>query len=138
MTAEKVLPHFLRFARALTLGSGLAVSGSIAMGCNSTELTSSPDAVADTANDTGMDSHFPPPGVKPAPSDASDAQFPFPGVKVMSPDAGEDAQLPFPGVKVMRPDAQLPLPGVKVMPSEGGGSDPIPSGGPLAAPDFVA
>jgi hypothetical protein len=136
MAADKVLPHFLRFARALTLGSGLAVSGGITVGCESTEFSRSPDAVADARDDTGVlitgirvmsdasDSHFPPPGVKPAPSDASDAQLPFPGVKVMPPDAGADAQLPFPGVKVM--------------PSDAGGDDPIPSGGPLAAPDFVA
>ncbi len=99
--ADKALPHFLRFARALTLGSGLAVSGGIAIGCESTELTHSPGVIADAADD---------------------ASVIFPGVKVMS-DAG---------------DAHLPFPGVKVMPSDGGGDDPIPSGGPLAAPDFVA
>ena len=93
-------PHFLRFARALTLTSGLALTTT---GCG-----------------PAGDAALPFPGVKVMNPDAGDAaQVPFPGVKVMNPDAGDAAQVPFPGVKIMNSDAgdaaQVPFPGVKIL-----------------------
>jgi len=154
MASDKMLPHFLRFARALTLGSGLAFSGSLAASCDPTSgLAPSPDAVADAAGDAHLpsgvlimpdaaaaDSKMPFPGILVMPDAAADSKMPPPGVKPAPVDAAADGQMPFPGVKVMPTDAadgHMPFPGVLVIP-DGGADDPIPSGGPLAAPDFIA